>query len=265
MFPQDRTTSLQSRTTGGTKTTSKKPSENIGKRFIRLIRRYIRVLQNVEFTQSLPAYYLLAYFSIFQRITWILYSSGVVSREDYLDYSLGIFHSYFGSISENSPPFFQPTVQNHLRWRYETQWRESQAHLHAIINIYALQDIFSSDENLQERLKDCFVHLLSCLTCIIPPEQIISDLDDLDQLANYYNYDAVELYSALSKSIKGHLLSIPKILNEWILDSDISLFGDIAIGNPDILFGTRVTLGIGDLRVKKYLMNDGAKKNWRNL
>lgn len=262
MFPQDRFASPHPKTTGGTKTASKKPSKDIGKRFIKLIRRYIRVIQNEEFTQSLPSYYLLAYFSIFQRITWILYSSGVVSKEDYLDYSLGIFHSYFGSISDKSTPFFLPTIQNHLRWRYETQWRESQAHLHAITNIHVLQDIFSYDENIIEKLNIYFTHLLSCLICIIPPEKILSDLDNIDPLANFYNYDAVELNDALSKSIKDNSPSIINILNEWILDSEISLFRDAGIDNPDILFSARVSLGIGDQRVKEYLNKVEETQSW---
>ena len=56
-----------------------------------------------------------------------------------------------------------------------------------------------------------------------------------------------------------------KILNEWILESDISLIGESSLEDPDVLFNTRVTLGIGDLRVKDNLFKVGEIKNWISL
>jgi hypothetical protein len=252
---------------GGTRPAPKKPNQNIGKKFTRLVKRYIRTIHNIDFMQSVSAYYLLAYYSIFQRITWLLFSSNVISKDEYLQYSLEIFHGYFGSISDNNPPFFLPTIENHLRWRYETQWQETQAHVHALANIYVLKDLFSSDDGIVSCLNSYLVHLLSCLCCIIPPHQILIDLDDIDAVAKYYDYDAVEFNDALSKLVKNHLPTTINVLNEWILQSNISLFGanESLASEHEILFNTRISLGIGSRRIKKHLGKDNLDDNWLSL
>jgi len=265
MFPQDRRKTEGQESKEVIRGKIKKPSKNIEKRFVRLVRRFIRVLDNVEFMLSLPTFYLLAYFSIFQRINWILFTSGVINDQDYLKYSLQIFHGYFGFASDKSPPFSLPFVQNHLNWGYETYWQESEAHLHAMINIHILINIFGDNEIEMEQLDSCFTHLISCLVCIFSPKYLISELDNLDNLADFFNYDAVELYFKLKQAIEKRMLSVADKINEWVIKSDTMLSGNNPEIDPEIIFSANVSLALGDIRIKKYLQRDRNVWGWAGL
>jgi len=265
MFPQERKKTESQKSTEVIRGKPKKPSKNIERRFVRLVRRFIRVLDNVEFMLSLPTFYLLAYFSVFQRINWILFTSGVFNKQEFLEYSLQIFHGYFGFASDKSPPFSLPYVQNHLKWGFENYWQESQAHLHALLNIYNLKNIFSNNEIETERLDPYFTHLISCLVCIFPPEKLISELDNLDNLADFFNYDNVELYFKLKQAIENQMLSVADTLNEWVIKSDTMLSGKIPEIETEIIFAANVSLALGDIRIKKYLQRDKDVWGWAGL
>ena len=265
MFPQEEKSAANHKTIQATKEKLHKPSKNIGKRFVSLVRRFIRVLDNTEFMQSKPTYYLLAYYSTFQRINWILYTSGVLNAQEYFEHSLAIFHGYFGIISEKSSPFVNPSVQNYLNRHYETQWQETQAHLHAIINLYILQNIFSNNKTEREQLDTCLIHLFSVLACIFPPEKLILELNDLDQLADFFNYEPVELFLKLNHTVNEIMSSVKNSINEWIVNSDSMSSKEFSFLDPDIIFSGEVSLRLGDIWVKKYLKNEEDIWGWSGL
>lgn len=234
----------------------KKPNPDLGRQFISLVRRYIHSLNNPEFMQAAPAYYLLAYFSIFQRIIWLLFTHDVINEASFAMFATAIHGGFFNTPRNNLPPFSFPDLHNHLRWRYSLQWRDNLTDLYALASIFVLEGLYSSedwDDKPELRIDDLITHTLACLCCIISPADLLDDIDGIVQVNHSYEMDEGSLFDKLVMSFEKHLPAALKQLTKWSTNTILQIKDTETENEKKLLLSARVSLGIGSERISEFL------------
>ncbi|HPO87480.1 MAG TPA: hypothetical protein PLN86_16700 [Candidatus Hydrogenedentes bacterium] len=222
-----------------------KPYLTTGERFIKLARRYIRSLRNTEFNQKTPPHHFISYFSIFNKIVWLLYQHGVIEKSKLVQFVGDIHAGFFGSPQDNLVPFTAVELRNHLTWRYDPYWKDSLAYLYGLAGLVAIEDQLPDNADL-------FVQALTCVMAFVKPAEIFADQTGLAQVAASYNMPQRFLVAKLTQIMADFLPSAQDRLDTWSTATLLmlkDLEGDELRTHQTAL----VSMGIASERIAEYL------------
>jgi hypothetical protein len=191
------------------------PSPGIGKRFVQLVRRYISSLSKPDFMRTAPAFHSIAYFSIFQKIVWLLYKHKAIDEVKLVKFISEIHRGFFGD-SEDGVPFGAPELNNHLSWRYRQQWDDNFTPYYALSSLIVI-------EKLTSRFDDLFTQALANICSIKRPADLLKDDTALLQIAESYNIHPEKLLRKLSSNIERLLPEALSRLDQWNTTTTVML------------------------------------------
>lgn len=254
-FPAEK----KSNSNNDTKTDSQKtlphpPNPTLEKRYIRLVRRYIRSLNNSSFMGSASPFHLTAYFSIFQKVIWLLYEHQAVDKEKLAEYIIEIHQNFFGRLEDNSVPFGAGEIHYHLSWKYRQQWRENFTHLFALASLIAIEGFY-------ERFDELFIQALANICLIERPSDIVEDQDSLAQIANSYDISYNHLSNRILENINRLSLEVLGTINNWNTVATLAL-KDMESTEIKQQWMTLVNIGIAAERISEYINNTDEQIFW---
>jgi hypothetical protein len=195
-----------------------KPNQSTGYRFLKLTRRYIRSLHNPDFTRETPPYYLISYFSVFNKITWLLYQHDVIEESEAAGFITAMHAGFFGVTDFGVVPFTAEETRYHLSWQYENYATSSFAYLYALTGLLAVRS------HLSER-DDLFVQALACISVFVSPSEILENTDKLGQIAASYNMPPDGLAKKLAQIMHKHLPAAQEKLDSWSVATAVEMKG----------------------------------------
>lgn len=200
------------------RTPRSKPNQTTGDRFLKLTRRYIRSLRNPAFTRETPPYYLISYFSVFQKIVWLLYQHDVIEESDAAGFITDMHAGFFGVTDFGVVPFTAEETRHHLSWQYENYARSSFAYLYALAGLLAVRSHLSEHDDL-------FVQALACTSVFISPSEVLENKDGLGQIAASYDMPPDVLAKKLAQIMHKHLPAAQEKLDSWSAATTVEMKG----------------------------------------
>lgn len=195
-----------------------KPNQSTGDRFLKLTRRYIRSLRNPDFTRETPPYYLISYFSVFNKITWLLYQHDVIEESDAAGFITAMHAGFFGVTDFGVVPFTAEETRYQLSWQYENYATSS------FVYLYALTGLLAVRSQLSER-DDLFVQALACISVFVSPSEILENTDELGKIATSYNMLPDILVKKLAQIMHKYLPAAQEKLDSWSVATVVEMKG----------------------------------------
>jgi len=245
------------------------PSERMGRRFVNLVKKYIRSLTNVEYMQALPVPYTLAYYVVFQRIAWLLFQHNVIDSDSLGQLVTGINSSFFGAPDEASPALC-PRLSRHTQRVWRDDWRTTEVPLYALTSVILTErPVFEPpmreprDDQLAARMHEIHeqnLRVLCGIASMMDISWLSSDIETLSrQVGEVYDWNGDELAFQLMDHIEHSFSSIEAILDDWSRGVTIALG---KIDDPHLirrLHQARVDYGLARYDILAYLQDIEAQ------
>jgi hypothetical protein len=192
------------------------PSQGEGRRFINLVSKYITSLNNDEYMQIASIHHKATYYTVFQRITWLLLEHGVIDTARFIDLVCQINAGFFGLPSDD-PPILCPRLRTHLRSVWYQEWEAYDMSAHVLASLYIVNLLVSGidDEALPAQLEQQAAWVLAGLTSIVGPPKFTQSNDAYSRLAEWYHEDEIDLILQTEQNYNTRLANINQILNRW--------------------------------------------------
>jgi hypothetical protein len=203
---------------------------------------------NPDFIQAASPLHLTAYFSIFQKILWLLHKHNAI-YDGQLERFIGKIHEgFFGMADDDSVPFGTLEFLNHLSWQYAKYWNDNFTGLYALASLLAIKRWTNNFDEL-------FIRALSCVSAIRKPSDLIEDQVALMEIANSYDIPQDVLCMRLTKNIERLLPDVLKKLEEWNTTATIML-KDAEEGEGKVQRNALLNIGIAGERIGEQLRNN---------
>jgi hypothetical protein len=241
-----------------------KPNPNLGKQFVGLVRRYLRAINNPEFIQSVSTYRIIAYFSIFHKIIWLLWKHKVIDDGKFASFVFQINIGFFGNPLDGIVPFALPEAYNHLNTRYLMHWKENSTHLYALASLIFLEDkdmLGDTREILNISIDDLFTHVLSCICPILNPSDLFLE-DEISPVALSYGMDKSKFLNKLTKIFKKYSRDVFMRLDEWNNNTSLQMKDVDPESDKTLFLKTTISIGVGSERISKYLNMQDEQINY---
>jgi len=210
------------------------PDPRIGKRFINLVQKYIRSLHNVAYMQSIPLWYILTYFTVFQRIVWLLLEHEVIDRDEFARLVLKMNIGFFGSKSE-SAPLCTFRLNRHIRRVWQTEWQKYDVGQYALVSMeLALRWIEQSEtaSRLKAQVTGQTARILASIALVMDVQSLTEDIKAWVQVAKVYQQDEGELAAQMKERIISVLPETLTLLKHWNLRVNIET---LATTDPNLV------------------------------
>ena len=243
------------------------PNEKVRRRFIGLLRKYTRSLENAEFIATASLYHILGYYVIFQKIAFLLLLSGATGVEEYVDRIRAINHRFFGR-PDDPPPVLMSTCQHYVSSTWAREWLEEGVVAFAVAGadfMVALARHEPALYQIREELRADRLRILASLGVVLNlPAYLETPLPGFDaalemyrQLKGYYS-DWVEISLKLERDFP----QINQTLSTW-QDQAYYRWAKTPHG-PEKRQYQRALIDYGQsaLSVEQYLGNEGEQIKW---
>jgi len=206
------------------------PPEHVGRRFVNLVRKYIRSLANIEYMQTISIYHLLTYYSVFQRMTWLLFQHGVIDVERFVRLVTDINSGFFGAPAEE-PPVLCPRLRRHIQRVWCDDWQMAEVPFHALASVILSKGLMPKlpeggveGDKVGIRVHEQNLRVLCGLASVVGISWIGNDTERLAlEISEVYEQDPDVLVHQLDECIKHDLPGMSKMLDKWILRTTIAL------------------------------------------
>lgn len=192
------------------------PSQRESRRFINLVKKYIKSLNNDEYMQIAPIHQKATYYIVFQRITWLLLEHKVIDTASFIDFVCQINAGLFGSPDED-PPVLCVRLRPHLRSVWRQAWETYEMSAHVLAGLFMVYQLASKidDEGLVAQIRQQMVWVLAGLISVIGLPKFSEPNSVHSQLAAWYGQDEVELILQAEENYHTHLAHINQVLDRW--------------------------------------------------
>jgi len=210
----------------------RKPSISVGKSFLNLVRKYIRSLGNQKYMETAPVFHILAYYNVFQRIIWLLYTSKVINLDKFLHFSVQINRGLFGDVTSGSP-VFSPHIHRIIRREWRQAWLDEGTALYALASAWAAYDysdrIRSEEADSEVELpvselpSQLDIQILSCVATVADVWVVLEDADTRAEVANVYDLQPENLWYELDHFVGHHMREITDNLRLWLRNTTLAM------------------------------------------
>ncbi len=227
-----------------------KPSPDVGRQFLNLVKKYIASLTNVEYMRTVSIYHILDYYTVFQRIVWLLLGHEAIDVEDFVRLATNINAGFFGSQKEG-PPVLNPCLYRHIQRTWEEEWRDSEVPFCALASVVMTEQKVEqlADEELKTQVNDQALRVLSGVAAVVDLAQVMHDTQIATQVAQAYDEDAEALGVQVMTRIENSLSDVAASLDEWSCKVATALMdGDESV-QAKLLYQARVGYGIAQCHI----------------
>ena len=245
------------------------PERRVGRWFVNLVKKYIRSLTNVEYMQTVSIYHILAYYSVFQRIVWLLLQHDVIDVEGFARLVTEINGGFFGAPNEE-PPALSPRLGRYIQPVWRDEWRRAEVPLYALASVILSEySIFEppvsqpEDDELaaqMDKIHEQNLRVLCGIVGVMGISWLSKDIEMLaEQVGQVYGQDVDNFAFQLMGHVEHSLSSIDALLDDWIRTATI------ALGQTDdphlkaLLYRARVDYGLARYDVLEYLQDTDAQ------
>jgi hypothetical protein len=200
------------------------PPKRMGQRFVNLVYKYIRSLNNPEYMQAASLYHILAYYPVFLRIVWLLLQHEVISVDTFVRLTCEINQGFLGSTGDG-PPVTCPSVARHVQRLWLENWRQAEVHSYALASVIATENLIPelTDIDLKSLLIGQNLRTVTVAVSVAGVPLEGEDLDLLARTAVVYAEDTESFIQRIAHRINDQLPEIEVVLDDWIQRITVSL------------------------------------------
>ncbi len=193
------------------------PSERNRRLFLGLISRYSATLSNSDYMRSAPILSIVQYYSIFQRLVWLLFEHEAIDLDQCLRLICDINAGFFGK-PDTDPPALSVTRQQYLRPKWRDQWNESDIAINALasITIAQLWVGLVNDETKSLVADQAVPVICGIVTTLGLSTPIETAGDAVERAAEMYGETGVLLVSKIDELLEAEKPTMAKLLQDWI-------------------------------------------------
>ena len=201
------------------------PSERLGRRFIRLVKKYISSLRNVQYMETASIYHILHYYATFQRIAWLLLEHKVIDTPRFIELVRAMNGGFFGR-PEDDAPVLCPTLHRHIRRTYSAEWSTADAVPFALASVNVCEQEIGQveDEALQREVAEQATRTFAGVAVVANISSLMSEYAEaLARVGSTYVQDASSFATKAFDQITDHLPDVRDVLEEWVRATTIAL------------------------------------------
>lgn len=193
------------------------PPERIGRRFVNLVQKYRQSLDNPEYMRAVSLFHILAYYAVFQRITWLLLQHRVIDNEAFVRLATDINEGFFGP-ADGQPPAASPLRVRHVQRIWLENWRQAEVHAHALVVMVVTEELSREqpDQALRDRVLAQNLRVLAAVVSVTGVPLAEQDMHQVGQVAQAYDRDGAALERKVSAQMRQRLSRLDETLDGWI-------------------------------------------------
>jgi hypothetical protein len=233
-----------------------KPSRDVGRQFLNLVKKYITSLANVEYMRTASIYHILDYYAVFQRIVWFLLGHEAIEVEDYVRLATDINAGFFG-LPEEGPPVLNPCLYRHIQRVWEEEWRNSEVPFYALVSVVMSERLVRqiADDELKNQVSNQALRVLSGIATVVDITRVMEDTETTTRITRVYDEDAEALCIQVMARIENSLSEIGAVLEGWSCKVAAALAGTNESSQTKLLLRARVDYGIACYRIIRLLQH----------
>ena len=245
------------------------PDRRVARRFTNLVNKYVRGLANVQYMQALPVIHTLSYYSVFQRIVWLLYDHRVIDAASFHELVTAINTGFFGP-PDGDPPALCPAVGRHVQRTWSDDWRAAKVPLYALATVILPRGPRfkghagePAGEELVGPVRDTGkqdLRVLCGLAAVVGVSWVKGDVQVLAQeAAEVYKSNSNDFASQLTDYVENNLSHVDRILEKWSRRATIALGKTNHPDTERLLRRARVDYAVGRYDVLQCLQATDAQ------
>lgn len=240
-------------------------------RFVGLVKKYIGSLMNAEYMETISPPHTLVYYTVFQRITWLLLHHGAITRKEFCDLVDAMNAGFFG-IGDGEPPILAQHPRRQIQRKWKNDWHDTNiptCALTGLIQSVAWRpdryDTTDQDHWLmrtQDRLLMQDLHVLCCIATVVGFEPLTQKVwTSAADVKTLSGEDSSTFKACFTVYIRPKLTLASGILDTWIRKTSIALAEDNSPQHRQRMLEARTDYGLARMDILKCLGDSEARTN----
>jgi hypothetical protein len=223
------------------------PPERIGRRFVNLVHRYIDSLMNAEYMQTVSIYHILAYYSVFQRIVWLLLQHSVIDTETFVQLVTQINRGFFGGLEDDSP-ILCPRVCRHMQRVWCDDWWSAEVPYHALGSVVLVSHWLKSlpVKEAGAQVIEQNLRVLCGIASVTGLSWAMKDSIACASVAEVYGQNANAFATRARRAVSNSLSDVAAILEGWTRQITVTLGRSEAPHLVKLLLQARIDYGMAN-------------------
>ncbi len=232
-----------------------RPNPRLERRFVNLVRKYIGSLHNVAYMQSVSILHILTYFTVFQRIIWLLFEHEIIDQDEFARLILEMNAGFFGAWNE-SAPLCTPRLYRHIRRVWQTEWQKYEVGQYALASMeLALHWIEQSEVTGGAKLQAAWqmVRLLTGIALVMNVKLLAEDTEAWAQVAKVYHQDEEEFRTQIRERITHSWSDALSLLQRWNLLVNVDTLAATDPNSAEYLRREQLDYHLAEYHIRKQL------------